>query len=717
MTIPKRLVRIIPVLWCSACAFAAPAVSPDLASLVKSWRDSASDARRDAVEAYAAAHSRDEDGSLARLALGVGAYEQKDYAAAIENLKKIQGKLPGVEDYVAYYLAASLVEVNEFDAVGKEIGPVHATEIRSPVLGKSWIVEARALQQSNAEQAVRLLRDHYRELPQPDGDLTLADAYQGAKDLKGAAEFYQRVYYQYISGDPADQSAAALAALKETMGADYPEPLPAQVLRRADRLMETGDYTRARQEYEAAVEKLVGAARDQARVRLGAADGLAGTPSAASSYLRALELAPSEADAERWYYLEEFARRMTDETAMSAAVQQLGAQYPKSPWRVKAMLSAANRFLVTNRPDDYLPLYRAIYEDFPSDGSAALSHWKVTFEAYLHAKSDAARMLREHLKNYPRHTTAGAALYFLGRSFENAQDPGGARACYDSLTRRLQNTYYGIQARDRLAVPPLAGAAPAPEVEKFLSGLDFSAAKPVPTSGSHTTSVRIDRSRLLRRAGLADLADSELRFGARVDGEAPLLAMEIATNAPAPHVGMRAMKVMSPEYLGLSVEQAPRKYWELLFPLPYRSELMSAARRSEVDPYLVAGLIRQESEFNPQAVSRANARGLTQVRPGTGRQFARRAGVMRFTNNVLFQPAANLKIGASIFRSMLDSHNGRLEETLASYNAGPRRAEEWLSWNTYREPAEFVESIPFTETRDYVQAVLRNADMYRRLYQ
>src|SRR5262249_27527620 len=224
----------------------------------------------------------------------------------------------------------------------------------------------------------------------------LADTYQAAKERKNAAEFYQRVYYQYVTGDAADSSAAALAALKETMGADYPEPLAAQVLRRADRLMETGDYTRAHQEYEAAVEKLVGVARDQARVRMGATDGLAGNPSAASSYLRALELPTSEADAERWYYLEEFARRMTDDAAMSAAVKQLGSQYPKSPWRAKALIGAANRFLVTNRPDDYLPLYRAIYEDFPNDGSAPLAHWKVAFEAYLHHKSDAAGLLRKH---------------------------------------------------------------------------------------------------------------------------------------------------------------------------------------------------------------------------------------------------------------------------------------------------------------------------------
>jgi len=142
-----------------------------------------------------------------------------------------------------------------------------------------------------------------------------------------------------------------------------------------------------------------------------------------------------------------------------------------------------------------------------------------------------------------------------------------------------------------------------------------------------------------------------------------------------------------------------------------------SARERELDPFLVAGLIRQESEFNPQARSPANAYGLTQVRPVTGRQFARKAGIPRYSNRVLLQPSANLKIGTSILRSMLDHNSGKVEQTLACYNAGPNRVAEWLTWNTYREPAEFVESIPFTETRDYVQAVMRNADIYRRLYQ
>jgi soluble lytic murein transglycosylase len=190
----------------------------------------------------------------------------------------------------------------------------------------------------------------------------------------------------------------------------------------------------------------------------------------------------------------------------------------------------------------------------------------------------------------------------------------------------------------------------------------------------------------------------------------------MAVAAEQPHQAMHIMKGMAPEYMSLPLNAAPRQYWELLFPLPYRADLEHSAHDAGIDPFLLAGLIRQESEFDPQALSPANAYGLTQVRPVTGRQYAKRAGIQRFTNRLLFQPAANLKIGAAIFRGMLDSNNDKVEETLASYNAGPARSAQWLSWNEYREPAEFVESIPFTETRDYVQAVLRNADMYRRLY-
>ena len=717
-TIPAPWFRVLCATGLLACVglWGAVAVAPaDLASLVRAYRDSPTPARRAAVQSYAAAHSKDTSGALAQLALGVVAYEHKDYPAAIAALRKVQ-KLSQIADYTAWYLAASRVELNDAAGIANDLAPTHTTPLLSPLSAQAWLLEARALETTQPAEGARILRELYADLPQPEGDLTLADCYRAANNLVPAAESYQRVYYQYPTSDAATRAGAALLALKDAMGDGYPPPPARLMLRRPDRLLELREYALARSEYRSLVDRVAGLERDQARVRIGEADFLKGSAKVACSYLRGLDLAQSEADAERLYDLGECARRQGDDGEMMSSLDRLDRQYPKSPWRLKSLVSAANRFLVVNRPDDYLPLYRAAYQDFPADPAAALCHWKVTFHAYMRGDADAGGLLREHLRNYPAHATAGAALYFLGRRAEQESDFAAARTCYQRFPQAFENHYYAILARARLRSPQIAGAAPSAETARFLAAVTFPQPRPVPAQTASATTARIERSRLLRTAGLADLADSELRFGARTDGQPPLLAMEMAGAAAAPHQAMRIMKSLAPEYLNLALDQAPRRFWELLFPLPYRADVVRAASEKNLDPYLLAGLIRQESEFDPQARSRANAFGLTQVRPATGRLFARQVGIKRFSSRLLFQPAANLKIGVSIFSAMLDKNGGNLEQTLAAYNAGPNRAAEWRAWNTYREPAEFVESIPFTETRDYVQAVLRNADIYRRLY-
>jgi soluble lytic murein transglycosylase len=135
-----------------------------------------------------------------------------------------------------------------------------------------------------------------------------------------------------------------------------------------------------------------------------------------------------------------------------------------------------------------------------------------------------------------------------------------------------------------------------------------------------------------------------------------------------------------------------------------------------LDPYLVASLIRQESEFNPLAVSRANAVGLMQLLPRTGKLVAHQEKLRRYSASQLFTPAVNLELGTRYFRGMVDQFGGSFEYALAAYNAGTDRVEDWLSQGKYRDAQEFVESIPFTETREYVQAILRNASVYRQLY-
>ena len=730
MTIRNCLAKPIPALWFSAllvlgAALGAPSggakkpASPkapagELAAVVDAYRSAPTPAHRAAIEQYAAAHTRDKNGPLARLALGIAAYESRDYPSAVAALKT--AAVPQLADYAGYYLAAARAGLNDNAGIGKDAAAVHAVAIPSPFSGKAWLVEARSLKAAEPAAAVRLLREHYAELPQPEGNVTLADCYQASGDLAKAADYYQRVYYQTISGDAADRAATALVALKDSMGAAFPAALPQQLLHRADAIQDSGDYRRARAEYQSVAARTAGPEHDQAAVRSGAAQYLSGDVAGGCSYLRELDLAESQADAERTYYVEECARRQNDDEAMMAAVKRLGARYAQSPWRMKALVSAANRYLIANRPDDYVPLYRDAYEAFPADPAASTCHWKVVFHAWMTNQANAAELLREHLRSYAASPGAGAALYFLARNAERTSDFGFARAAYQRLALAYQNTYYAMQARSRLTRQEVANAGPSEKAAAFLDSLALPQTQPIPRENTPATAARIERSRLLRTAGLSDLADAELRFGAKNGGQPALLGMELASTADAPHQALRIMKSMAPDYLGLPLTAASRQFWELLFPLPYRGDLFENARAKGVDPYLVAGLIRQESEFDPQARSRAAALGLTQVRSTTGRQYARQAGVTGFTPRLLFQPAANLKIGVAILRATLDKNGGQLEPTLAAYNAGPERAAEWLTWNTYHESAEFVESVPYTETREYIQAVLRNADMYRRLY-
>jgi soluble lytic murein transglycosylase len=126
------------------------------------------------------------------------------------------------------------------------------------------------------------------------------------------------------------------------------------------------------------------------------------------------------------------------------------------------------------------------------------------------------------------------------------------------------------------------------------------------------------------------------------------------------------------------------------------------------------GLIRQESAFEPEAHSSANAFGLMQLLPTTARRLAKQANI-RYAHARLVDPDYNVRLG-TIYVAGLQKQFGNVESALAAYNAGEDRVASWTAGQNYREPAEFVESIPFTETRQYVQIVTRNADIYRRLY-
>ncbi len=655
---------------------------------------------------------------LRDLKFGADALDAGRYPAAIADLKGLTQRLPKLADYAAWFLASAQSASKDYAAVPATLDIVFQQSPPSPLVPRSALLAASALtQNNNAAAALEVLRKYYSVLSQPKGDLAMAAAFAGSGDNISAAIYYQRVYYGFPLSAEAAQAATETDRLKTDLGEKYPPALPTAMLGRAIKLLDGGQAVRARKELEALVSQLGGTERDLARVRIGVAYYTAEENAVAYKYLTTLEVASPEADAERLYYVMQSARRLNNLDEMDAVAAKLGRLHPNSPFRLQALLAAANRYLTENKTDQYEPLYRACFESFPQDKQAAGCHWKVAWAHYLRRESDAAEMLRAHLRLFPASENASAALYFLGRLAEASHDRATARTYYDEIAREYPNQYYAMLARDRLT--PVASVDPSPAASEFLRTVGFPQRARVSVfDASGASQARIERAKMLVSAGLKDWAETELRYGAKNGDQPHLLAMELAAliGDGQPAQAIRYIKSYAGNYLFLPISSAPLDFWRLAFPLPYRADLERFSKQNNLDPFLMAALIRQESEFDAKVTSPANARGLTQIEPTTGRELSRKLKIPKYTTAKLFQPSLNLQFGTYYLRLVTDQLGGHTEAALAAYNAGMTRAKSWLTWGNFQEPAEFVETVPFTQTRGYIQAVLRNADAYRRIY-
>jgi soluble lytic murein transglycosylase len=227
----------------------------------------------------------------------------------------------------------------------------------------------------------------------------------------------------------------------------------------------------------------------------------------------------------------------------------------------------------------------------------------------------------------------------------------------------------------------------------------------------------IERARQLAAAGLLDLARSELEHG-YADARDKALCYAISRIYQGKNDSLGAIMILRrafPNYADMPTASLPDEVWSILFPVRHFTVVTQHANRYRLDPDLVLALIRQESAFQDSARSKADARGLMQVLPSTGRLLARQEGITRFSASRLYLPDTNVALGTRYLSSLLQRYNGRVELALAAYNAGENRVDRWLQEFGNADMAEFVERIPYSETRGYVKTVLSNLAHYRLL--
>jgi len=662
------------------------------------------------VEAYARLHNSEDAGSLAWFVVAYAHMIDHDAGQALDPLRRAKVKANELADYVAYYEATALQQTGE-SAQAEVLLRNFEQKFSGSILTRDvHLTRARAvLALGRPAEAIAILEGD--RLPtRADFELTLGRAYAAVEQPAKAAAALRSVFYGMPLAGEADDAEKELIALA---GRVAPATM-AERKTRAELLAKGKRFADAATEYRA----LLGDSALQDRPALEVA--LAGVlrqnnrQRDARQILDSLQDATGEVAAQRLYNLGEIARSADDDAGFQGYLAQLRLIGPTSPWLEQSLFSSANKYLVSKDYQKAEAGYRELAQRFPNGSHGSYAHWKSAWLLWRMGQgAEARREFEQQILLFPDGPETPAALYWRGRAAEDDNEPGRARAYYEKLNQRYRSYYYAQLARQRLETITIPAAAE--PVVANLRGVDPPAYPSL--NDPPADSLRVQKASLLANGALLDLALRELHAAALEEGgnwEVAEMA-RLCQDAGRYDRALDVVKHEVPRYFSSELSDLPPPYWQALFPRPYWTDLKAYAAENDLDPYLVAALVRQESAFNPSAISHANAVGLMQLLPSTGRLVARDLKMRHFNPALLTVPATNLRMGAKYFKGMVTQF-GAVEYALAAYNAGSDRVLDWQASGKYRDIAEFVESIPFTETREYVQAIQRNANVYRQLY-
>jgi soluble lytic murein transglycosylase len=379
------------------------------------------------------------------------------------------------------------------------------------------------------------------------------------------------------------------------------------------------------------------------------------------------------------------------------ALRHVLSATPKDTAAAISLVLLADLAIDEGRDTDARTAYLRAGREFPGTRFGAFGRYQAAVIAFALGRLDSAAAEFDTVaQKHPSSPEAIGALYWAGRSWAALGDSARARDRWEQVRRADPSSWYGALSAARLGAPAWSPAtegelpAPSPELEAAL-----------------------DRAEALQALGLLPEAQAEYdRLLADADES---LERQLATAAGF----LRHGKPWRAIQLGWRAigRGAPRSAatLRLIYPITLGEGIRTLARDHGLDPALVAGLIRQESTFDPSATSVAGARGLMQVMPEVGARTARSLGYPVWAPELLWQPDVNLELGTVHLAEM----TARFPETvrvLAAYNAGSTRVARWDERAGVRDPELYAERIPFRETRDYVRVVQRNREIYRALY-
>ncbi len=535
-----------------------------------------------------------------------------------------------------------------------------------------------------------------RQRPQALADLGQVQVDRG--DPAAAAATFDRLDREYPASAPARKSVPKLRALAKHLPPQSNTQRAERALKKGEALLEAvlnRDALDTLRKVD--IQALPPAEVDRARLALGRALLARRQRTQGHAVLAKIPASSPLAAEAAWHAARDRARR----TRGVAPYVAMADAFPGTEWAQRALRAAANRYLTKAQDDKAAPYWGRLRDEYPDGLYAESASWWVGWSEYRAKRfAKAAHAWERTARLRPPGSATPGLLYWAARSHLALGRQERARWLLDETVQRYKHSYHGMRAQEQLArlglQPPVS---PAPAV----------ASDPATPSGPRAG--RLRELLLIDRFGEAA---TELRLM----GEAPRVRATLAwvewrRGRLRPAIGV--MQRAYPHWISAAGDHLPDDVWRILVPIQYQEELLHQAEQEGLDPALVAGLIMQESTFEAGVRSRAGARGLMQIMPGTGKDIARRKKV-RFRTASLYDPKTSLDFGTFYLRQISDKFDGAVERVLAGYNAGPHRVQTWSELRPGRTGEEFIETIPFTETRFYVRLVLANRAQYRRIY-
>lgn len=667
--------------------------------------------------------SRTATGSLAKLLRARIRFENKDFtgAAAILDSDEFAART-SLADHALWLRGRALQNAGDHKnamAVFEELLSAYPGALRANEARRAWAESA--IQTGDASRVPAFLADLNEE--HSAGALLLtAKAYEAAGDQPQAFTFYRRTYFYGAGTDAAKEAEAKLNALTQPLTPQNAEEAAA----RADKLFAAKKYADAEKAFAEMLASFPASASP--KIHLDRLITFASLKKMPDAHLAFNAIPSAAAEKEKAYYelILGYAKNRAWVNARQMA-DDMRAKMPDAPLTVKAWVDAGYAARDAKNKGEETHFLRTALINYPQAVEVAGAQFEL---AWLEHESGntarAADMLIEHLARYADKDTSnrGRAGYWSARNAEKAGRIAEACALYDAVVYRYSANWYGHIGFERLTslrgrgqcqtVPSFAPDSLVPQAAANLKTVTVA-----PETARKAELARAVKSEELGTIGIFDWAMEELREAQKTAQNSPKINLALAKLYQMRGDNVNALLTLAksyPDYAQMFPEEMGREEWSVFYPHVAWDQIAAWAKHRNLDIFLVAGLIRQESVFNPQARSSANAYGLMQLLVPTAQLMARKNGsTARVTGGRdLYQPALNIELGTAYMREQLDKY-GRIEYMAVAYNAGPGRVVTWRR-TLPMEMDEFVEAIPFRETKGYVQGIIRNTAQYRRLY-